>query len=146
MTGPCRASKRSNEESGFLYRTGGGTNHGLRIYDLANPSNPVFVGSWMDRYIHDAQVYTYTSGPNAGKEIAFCCSGFNSGSDQTGIDVLDVTNKSNIILLDRYLYPNGAYSHQGWLSDDGQIFYLGDELERSWRAGRRKRKAFVSMT
>ncbi|MFT4541940.1 MAG: choice-of-anchor B domain-containing protein [Planctomycetota bacterium] len=117
-----------DEDSGFLYRTGG-SNHGLRIYSLANPASPAYVGSWDDRYIHDAQVVTYTSGPYAGKQVAFCCSGFNGGWDQTGLDVLDVTNKSNIILMDRVFYPAPAYSHQGWLSEDRQHFYLGDELD-----------------
>ena len=64
--------------SGFLYRCGGSGN-GLRIYDLSNPGDPQYVSSWDDRYVHDAQVVTYTSGPYSGKQIAFCCSGFNGG-------------------------------------------------------------------
>ncbi|MHC5113288.1 MAG: choice-of-anchor B family protein [Planctomycetota bacterium] len=120
-----------NEDSGYLYRTGG-SGHGLRIYDLnADPENPTFVGEWNVRYVHDAQVVTYTSGPYAGKEIAFACSGFNNGWAETGLDVLDVTNKSNIIELDRFLLPNGEYSHQGWLSDDRQYFYLDDEADET---------------
>ncbi|MCP3905696.1 MAG: choice-of-anchor B family protein [Planctomycetes bacterium] len=120
-----------NEDSGYLYRSGG-SGHGLRIYDLnADPSNPTFVGEWNARYVHDAQVVTYTSGPWAGKEIAFACSGFNNGWAETGLDVLDVTNKSNIIEIDRFLLPNGEYSHQGWLSDDRQYFYLDDEADET---------------
>jgi choice-of-anchor B domain-containing protein len=120
-----------NEESGYLYRTGGSGN-GLRVYDLAaNPTNPPFVGSWSTRYVHDAQVVSYTSGPYAGKEIAFCCSGFNNGGTATGLDVLDVTNKNNIQVLANVFYSNGAYSHQGWLSEDRQYFFLGDELDEN---------------
>jgi len=102
---------------------------GLRIYSLANPSAPAFVASWPDRYVHDAQIVTYTSGPNAGRQIAFCCSGLNGGSVDTGLDILDVTDKANILTLSTTIYPLGQYSHQGWLSADFQYFYLGDELD-----------------
>lgn len=114
-----------NEDSGYLYRSGG-SSHGLRIYSLANPANPVFVNSWDDRYVHDAQVVTYTSGPNAGKEIAFCASGDFA---QPGLDILDVTNKNNIIVLDHFFYPNPVYSHQLWLNDAKTRLYLNDELD-----------------
>ncbi len=115
-------------DSGFLYRCGGDEN-GLRIYSLANPDAPVKVAEWQDRYVHDVQVVTYTSGPYAGRQIAFACSGFNGGSVNTGLSILDVTDKSAIQVLANYEYPNGAYSHQGWLSADKHYFYLGDEFD-----------------
>ncbi len=118
-----------DEVSGFLYRAGGG-NNGLRMYDLnANPASPTFVGQWNTKYVHDAQVVTYTTGPYAGKQIAFCCAGFNGGWGQTGLTILDVTNKSNLVVMSEAFYPNPAYSHQGWLSEDRTLFYLGDELD-----------------
>ena len=72
-----------DEDAGFLYRTGGGGN-GLRMYSLANPASPQYVGAWSSRYVHDAQVVTYTSGPNAGRQIAYRCAGLNGGSGDTG--------------------------------------------------------------
>ena len=117
-----------DEESGFLYRIGG-ANNGLRIYSLANPGNPTFVGQYTARYVHDAQIVTYTSGPFAGRQIAFCCAGLNGGFDDTGLTILDVTNKSNITTLSQVSYPARAFSHQGWLSEDRNFFYLGDELD-----------------
>lgn len=118
-----------NEDSGYLYRTGGSGN-GLRIYDLnANPVNPPYVGEWQDRYVHDAQVITYTSGPMAGREIAYCSSGFNSGFDSPGLTVVDVTDKGNTFSISQVDYSNGVYSHQGWLSTDLQYYYHGDELD-----------------
>jgi len=119
-----------DEVSGFLYRAGGGDN-GLRIYSLADPANPAYVASWTSRYVHDAQVVTYTTGPYAGRQIAYCCSGFDRGWTQTGLDVLDVTDKSSILQLDRHFYPNPGYSHQGWLSADRRYFYLGDETDEA---------------
>ncbi|MBL4771856.1 MAG: choice-of-anchor B family protein [Planctomycetes bacterium] len=118
-----------DEDSGFLYRTGGG-NNGLRMYDLnANPAAPVFVGQWNTKYVHDAQIVTYTSGPYAGKQVAFCCAGFNGGYGNTGLTIVDVTNKSNPVIMGEAFYSNPAYSHQGWLSEDRNYFYLGDELD-----------------
>ncbi|MCH2136632.1 MAG: choice-of-anchor B family protein [Phycisphaerales bacterium] len=120
-----------NEDSGFLYRCGGGGN-GLRIYDLnANPVNPPHVADWTDRYVHDAQVITWPDdgGQWAGREIAFCCAGYNNGWGETGLTILDVTNKSNIVELSHLQHSNNNYSHQGWLSEDLQYFYLNDELD-----------------
>jgi len=120
-----------DETSGYLYRCGGGNNLGLRIYSLANPSLPVYVNQWVDRYVHDVQVVTYTTGPYAGREIAFCCSGLNNGGTDTGLTVLDVTNKASLVVLAQLPYPSRAYSHQGWLSQDRSVFYLGDELDEN---------------
>ncbi len=117
-----------DEASGRLYRLGGGSN-GMRIYDLSNPASPTFVGAWTDRYIHDAQFVTYTSGPYAGKQLAYASSGFNGGFTNTGLDVLDVTDPNNVIVLANIFYPNPAYSHQCWLSEDLNYLYLNDELD-----------------
>lgn len=115
-------------DSGFLYRCGGG-DRGLRIYDLANPALPVLAGSWDDRYVHDAQVVTFSAGPLAGREIAYCCTGFDEGFTDTGITILDVTDKGDIQVLDQLGYASSVYSHQGWLSADRQYFFHGDELD-----------------
>ncbi len=119
-----------DEQSGYLYRLGGGNNIGLRIYNLnTNPAVPGFVGQWTDRYVHDAQIVVWKSGPHAGKQIAVCCSGGNNGSVDTGLELLDVTNKGSITQLGRIIYPNGAYSHQVWISPDQQYAYVNDELD-----------------
>ncbi|MBX3373427.1 MAG: choice-of-anchor B family protein [Phycisphaeraceae bacterium] len=120
-----------DETSGFLYRCGG-PSLGLRIYNLGlNPVNPPLVGEWHFRYVHDAQVVTYTSGPLAGRQIAFCCAGFNGGSVETGLTILDVTNKANIVEIGHWFYANTNYSHQVWLSEDRTFAYLNDELDSS---------------
>ncbi|MEM1452748.1 MAG: choice-of-anchor B family protein [Planctomycetota bacterium] len=144
VTGPGTDATHNiaiDEDSGFLYRTGGGGN-GLRIYSLANPSNPQFVGQWQTRYVHDAQIVTYTSGPYAGRQIAYCCSGFNGGGTDTGLSVLDVTNKNSIQVLSQLAYPGRQYSHQGWLSEDRTRFYLGDELDEGNTVARTSTRVF----
>jgi len=119
-------------DSGYLYRCGGGNNQGLRIYRLhTNPANPQYVGSWNSRYVHDVQVVTYTTGPYAGREIAFACSGFGNGSSNTGLTILDVTNKGSIFTRAQFYYSNAAYSHQAWLSEDRTTLFLDDELDEN---------------
>jgi choice-of-anchor B domain-containing protein len=115
--------------SGFLYRAGGGSN-GLRMYDLnADPSNPAYVGLWSSVYVHEVQVFTYPSGPYAGKQIAFCCGGSNGGQVNTGVYVVDVTNKAAPVQLSYTTYAGARYCHQSWLSNDLQRIYINDELD-----------------
>jgi len=116
-----------NTASGFLYTAGGsGTPGRLRAYSLAEPLDPVFAGVMNDVYVHDAQIVSYTEGPYAGKEIAFCCNG------EVGLDVVDVTDKSNPVRLYRRTYAGLSYCHQGWLSEDRRYFYVDDELDEYW--------------
>lgn len=118
-----------DEVSGFLYRCGGNS-QGLRVYDLSNPSTPSQVGQWSDRYVHDAQIVTYDSGPYAGMQVAFCCSGVGSGGgSDPALDILDVTNKNLMQNISQTRYPSPAFSHQIWLSPDRRFAYLNDELD-----------------
>lgn len=113
-----------NEESGFLYRLNDHGRQGLRAYDLADPARPVFVGRWNSLDVHDAQVLNYTSGPFAGREIAFC---FTGGAGT--LHILDVTDKANMTPIGSVRYSMAAFSHQGWLTPDRRYVYLNDELD-----------------
>lgn len=113
-----------DEVSGFLYLAEGGP---MDIYDLSDPENPVLVGGWPGQ-THDAQVVTYTTGPYAGRQIAFVFAGFDGR-----VDIVDVTDKSNVFLVGQTSYPSASYTHQGWLSDDRQLLYVNDELDNIGR-------------
>ena len=99
-----------DEDSGFLYLCGANLNGGRLIaYDLSDPDDPTFAGqvsSEEGANVHDAQIVTYDSGPNAGKQIAFC------GVGGTGLDIYDVTDKSNMFRLSRTTYPNLSFAPQ----------------------------------
>ncbi len=127
---PATHNVAIDETSGFLYRCGGGsgTTIGLRIYSLADPANPVFVGEWNDRYVHDAQIITYVQGPYAGRQIAFCAANNVSGGGNPRLDIVDVTDKSNPFLLGSATYSFRAFAHQNWLTHDLRYVYLNDEL------------------
>ena len=116
-----------DETSGYLYLCGGNLAGGrLQAWDLSDPEDPVIAGavdSVEGAGVHDAQIVTFTSGPNAGKQIAFSANG------GIGLDIYDVTDKGNMFRLSRTMYPGLSYAHQCWLGDDGQYLYLNDETD-----------------
>ena len=124
-----------NEETGFAYavgNSGGGETcgGGYHMLDLEDPARPTFVGCFADPasgrrltgYSHDSQCVVY-HGPDTehvGKEICL-------GSNETMLNIADVTNKDAAVSLSNVSYPNVAYAHQGWLTEDHRYFYMGDE-------------------
>ena len=124
-----------NEATGFAYSVGGGgggetCGGGLHMIDVRDPKNPTFAGCFSHEasgrdnigYSHDAMCITY-AGPDAdytGRELCF-------GSNASVLSIADVTDKSNPVPVAVADYPNAAYVHQGWITDDHRYFYLGDE-------------------
>ncbi len=124
----------SNPEAGTLWLVGGNLGNGGLIYlDLTNPEEPMPVGGWTGMYVHDACVVTMDSGPYAGREIAFCASGFSGGQNQTGLRIVDVTDPFNPTLISTLQYSGAQYCHQVWVSDDQQYAFLNDELDETRR-------------
>ncbi|MBL8064977.1 MAG: choice-of-anchor B family protein [Chthonomonadaceae bacterium] len=115
--------------SGYLYTCGSRDGTGTTMcFDIhTNPLNPVRVGlnSLTPTYQHDANTVTYTSGPNAGRQIMF-----GSGENR-GVEIWDVTDKNNVFLVRRISYPFVGYCHQGWLSEDRKYYYVDDELDEA---------------
>jgi len=114
-----------NEDSGFAYLCASNINSGITALDLSDPLNPTVAGSTnpTGNHVHDAQIITYTTGQYAGREIAFCPSG------QSGFDIIDMTDKSNMVRLSHTVYTGLNYSHQCWIDDNHQYVYLNDELD-----------------
>jgi len=113
-----------NETSGFAYLCGSnGFNGGLVALDLSDPASPAFAGAYADTYVHDAEVVSFEEGPYAGREIAFCYAA------REGLDIVDVTDKSDMERLSRTTYPGLQYVHQGWLDRGRMLVYLNDELD-----------------
>ncbi len=142
-----------NEDTGFAYIVGGNEGivapdqclSGLHMVDIRNPKNPTFAGCYARdggpgtagrsvggpvedlspaAYVHDTQCVIY-SGPDTdytGQEICF-----NASEDQ--ITIVDVTNKLLPTTLGTFVYPNVAYAHQGWLTEDHAYLIANDELD-----------------
>ena len=126
-----------NEDTGFAYAvgsSGGGQTcgGGLHMVNIQNPKNPTFAGCFADPstgrsgtgYTHDAQCVTY-NGPDEeyqGDEICF-------GANETAISIANVSDKENPMALSTVSYPDYAYVHQGWLTEDQRYFIQNDELD-----------------
>ncbi len=120
----------NNPESGRLFIVGANAgNGGLVELNISNPTSPQIASAWSQMYVHDAQVVSYTEGPYAGREIAFCCSGLDGGWTNTGLRIVDVTTPGNFFTISTLNYSTPSYSHQAWLSEDKQYLYLNDELD-----------------
>lgn len=126
-----------NEETGFAYLVGssdggetcGGGSH---MVDINDPLNPVFAGCFAHPNTgrrntgnsHDAQCVIY-HGPDedyVGREICV-------NSNETALSIADVTDKDSPVAVAAADYPNVAYAHQGWLTEDHRYFYSNDELD-----------------
>ena len=128
-----------NEETGMAYAVGssmGGQTcgGGLHMIDVRTPAEPVFLGCFADAttgrqrtgYSHDAQCVIYR-GPDEdyqGREICF-------GANETALSIADVTDRENPVAIARGEYPNVAYAHQGWLTEDHRHFFMGDEADEA---------------
>lgn len=118
-----------NEDTGYAYVVGTARsdafNGGAHFVNIQNPQNPIAAGGYGDNgYSHDAQVVTY-NGPDSdytGSEIYI-------GSNENEVIIADVTDKDNPVNISTVTYPNIAYTHQGWFTEDQQYFILGDELD-----------------
>ena len=112
-----------DRESGFLYLCGSNIAGGrLVAFDLSDPANPTYAGEVPlngGESVHDAQIVTYPSG----RQFAFAADG------GFGLEIFDVTNKSNMFRVSQTTYPNLGFAHQCWLSDDRRYLYLNDEID-----------------
>jgi len=123
-----------NETTGFAYVVGSNTcSGGLHMVNIQNPTSPSFAGCFSgDGYTHDAQCLIY-SGPDPDyqdREICFA-------SNEDTVTIVDVTNKSNPVMINKTSYSGVQYTHQGWLTADQQYFIIDDELDELDRGGGR---------
>ncbi len=120
-----------NEDSGYAYAVGVSSgaqtcSGGLHIIDLSTPVAPTFVGCHSaSGYTHDAQCVNY-AGPDPDHQGAEICFNYNGNS---GIYVVDVTNKAATQQLSFTSYPQQDYTHQGWVTDDHRYLVMDDELD-----------------
>lgn len=77
-----------------------------------------------DGYTHDVECVTY-NGPDVehrGQEICLA-------SNEDTLTIWDMTDAGAPVMLSRTGYEGAAYTHQGWLTEDGAYFLVGDELD-----------------
>ena len=104
-----------------LWVVGGRTsgNAGVRVFSLADPAAPVWVGEFRP----DHQPVAYYHDFEVRGDRAYGSAIYNGG----GVDVLDVSDPSDIRLVTTFTYP-GAGAHNTCSSEDGRTVYVGDEI------------------
>ena len=114
-----------NEDTDTAYLVGGNFKGGLHMVDISDPANPTFAGAFPDDgYTHDVQCVIY-EGPDAdytGRELCFA-------ANEDTMTVVDVTDKTSPVLINRLGYDHAAYTHQGWLTPDQRFFVFNDEQD-----------------
>ncbi|MFT5802765.1 MAG: choice-of-anchor B domain-containing protein, partial [Nonlabens sp.] len=103
------------DEFGYAYLAGCNLNNGgMIILDcFTNPGTPEFVTNAPNTYAHD--VYT--------RDNKMYASEINAGV----FTIYDVTDKENIVDLGNQETPF-SFTHNAWLSDDGNYLFTTDEL------------------
>lgn len=103
-----------DEPNARLYIIGDG--NGLRVLDISTPDQPVLLAnnnSTPVPYVHDAYIRDHIGYLNCGND---------------GFYVVDYTDPVNHQILGTMTdYPESGYNHSGWLSDDGNYYFLCDE-------------------
>lgn len=130
----------AHTETNMVYLVGSRTcDGGLHMVDFKDPMNPKFAGcGTQGLYAHDVTCVVY-HGPDEehkGKEICVTYDG-----EDTSFTITDVTDKSAPKKISTTKYEMGAYSHQGWFTEDHKIMLLADELDE--QNFRRKTSTYV---
>lgn len=90
----------------------------LQLIDIADPANPVSLASYNGANLPVSQIHDMYVRDG----IAYLNSAFQ------GLYVMDFTIPTMPVLLGSMTdYPQSGYNHSGWLSDDGEHYYLCDE-------------------
>lgn len=101
----------------------------FRSFDATDPRRPTLaIESWTG-YSHDAVTFRAQ-----GAQAAACarprvaCDVLVDFNEDT-LDVWDVTDPADPRLLSSTGYPAAAYTHSGWVTEDGRYLFLHDELD-----------------
>lgn len=98
---------------GFAYISGSNAAGGADILDLSDPENPVKVGQWDAHYFHDIIVRNDTL--------------FGSAGGSSGVVVLDVHDKTSPVMVTNIPLPDGGFSHNAWVTEDGRYLLTTQE-------------------
>lgn len=106
------------DEFGYLYACGGFNSGGVVIFDVhTDPWNPEIVGYGEARYAHDIYV----------RDRIIYASNIYDGF----FSILDASDFGNIQLLATQP-TTGDFTHNAWLSDDGDFLFTTDEVANAY--------------
>ena len=102
-----------------------------RAYSLIDPRAPAFIaGGTGIGYMHDASSIII----NDARKDTQCVNALDYCEvlidfNENMVEIWDVTNPASPVQLSATEYPNAAYVHSGWWSEDKQTIYVHDELD-----------------
>ena len=100
----------------------------FRSFDLTVPSHPALaVESWTG-YSHDAMSFRARGQQAAGCAGPDACEVLVDFNEDT-FDLWDISNPGDPSMLSSTTYPSAAYTHSGWVTEDGRYLVLHDELD-----------------
>jgi choice-of-anchor B domain-containing protein len=100
-------------DNGYAYIVGANPGGGVHILDLTNPVNPTEVGYYgSSGYVHDIYVWNDTGYVSSEGEYA----------------TVNLTVKSNPMLIGASANLPGIYAHSGWLTEDKRYFIACEEF------------------
>ncbi len=100
----------------YLYVVGGNAD-GLRIYSLADPTAPAFVGGTDgSTYYHDVEIVG---------DVLYAAAIYNQG-----VDILDIADKTSPTVTSNFQYAASSYqgAHNICATEDGDYVFVGDEI------------------
>lgn len=118
VTGFIDAIHALHIDNNKLYLYGGNYQGGrAKVFSLADPWNPVYLGTVSQRYVHDGYVRNdtlYSCQIYAGK-----------------LEIIDATNPQNPVIINSQITPS-EFTHNSWMSTNRKVIYTTDEVEASY--------------
>ncbi len=107
----------------------------FRIYSLDDPRSPGFVSTAPAAGdMHDTTTFFVTDQ----RKNSQCVNAVNADACEvlidfrgSSVDIWDITIANNPVRLSQSQYPNRAFSHSGWQSEDGMYLFVQDEFDES---------------
>lgn len=100
----------------------------FRSFDLTVPSRPTLVAESWTGYSHDAVSFRARGRQAAGCAGTGACDVLVDFNEDT-FDLWDLTDPGDPAILSSTTYPSVAYTHSGWVTEDGRYLVLHDELD-----------------
>lgn len=102
-------------DSSYIYVNGVCNTCGVNILDVSDPAQPIEIGTYYpDYYIHDCMVKG---------DLMFASAFYNET-----LDIVDISDKTNPILITQIAIPGGRV-HSSWVTEDDKYLFVCPEQD-----------------
>ncbi len=118
MANQIKAIHALHIDNGKLYLYGGNTQSGkAKVFSLADPWNPHYLGTVSQRYVHDGFVRNDTM---------YTCQIYDGL-----LEIIDARNPQAPVIIASQVTPK-QFTHNSWMSTNHKVIYTTDEVSGSW--------------